>query len=72
MLPEVLRGKTRLFGEVSMGAKRATLVLADGSRIEHVVLAWGDEIVRVAGREIHDAAYLGFAVDDISDVVDES
>jgi hypothetical protein len=67
ILPERLRAKARSFPEVSMGAQRVALVLASGEVVEDVILAWGEEVVSVAGKEPH-ALPLFAAID----VVDRS
>jgi hypothetical protein len=51
MLPERLRAKVRSFPEVSMGAQRVAIVLASGEIVDDVILAWGEEVVSVAGKE---------------------
>lgn len=51
LLPERLRTKVQSFPEVSMGAQRIALVLATGEVIDDVVVAWGEEVVSVAGHE---------------------
>ena len=45
--------KTKIigFGEYKMGAHNVDLVLRDGRVIQDVIVAWGDEIVRVGARE---------------------
>jgi hypothetical protein len=67
ILPERLRAKARSFPEVSMGAQRVALVFASGEVVEDVILAWGEEVVSVAGKEPH-ALPLFAAID----VVDRS
>lgn len=67
LIPERLRPKVQTFGEVSMGANRVALVLKDGTIIDDVILAWGEEVVRVGGGEPRN-----IAVDDIVDVIDRS
>jgi hypothetical protein len=66
-----LADKARDFEESSMGANRVTLVLADGRQVPNVILAGGSEIVRVESRDIVDARELGFAADDIVDVLSD-
>jgi hypothetical protein len=50
-----------------MGAHQVALVLRDGSVIEDVQVAWGDEVVRVGGRDEFD-----LPVDAIVDVIDRA
>ena len=38
--------KVATFGESSYGATTATLVLRDGTRIPHVRIAWGRQVIR--------------------------
>jgi hypothetical protein len=70
-LPDQLADKAAGFGEISYGATRATLLLADGRRIHEVYLAWGREIVKIGGRAITQPEELGFQLADIVDVVSE-
>lgn len=51
ILPERLRTKVQSFPEVSMGAQRIAIVLASGEVVEDVIVAWGEEVVSVAGKE---------------------
>jgi hypothetical protein len=46
-LPEHIKSKILEFPEYRMGAHRVSLVLKDGRVVDDVVVAWGDEIVRV-------------------------
>jgi len=32
-----------------MGAHRVALIMKDGSVVEDVIVAWGDEVVRIGG-----------------------
>jgi hypothetical protein len=66
MLPERLRTKVVAFPEVSMGAKRIALVLANGELIDDVIVAAG-EIVRVADQEPR-----GLPLHAVVDVIDRS
>jgi hypothetical protein len=50
-----------------MGANRVALVLKNGTIIDDVILAWGEEVVRVGGAEPQN-----IPVDDIVDVIDRS
>ena len=67
-LPHALFEKANRFPESSYGATTVTLILADGRRIENVVLGGADYIVKVDGRHVTEATELGFAVGDIVDV----
>lgn len=67
VLPERLRVKVHSFPEVSMGAQRIALVLATGEVIDDVVVAWGEEIVSVAGQEPR-----GVPLQAVVDVIDRS
>ena len=71
LLPDQLADKAAGFGEISYGATRATLVLADGRRIHEVYLAWGREIVKIGVRAISRPDELGFQLADIVDLVPE-
>jgi hypothetical protein len=51
-LPPVVKSKILSFGEDSYGASKVALVMADGSIVEDVIVAWGDEVVRVAGVDV--------------------
>lgn len=50
-LPEGLAGKAASFGESSYGATILTLVLKDGSRLQHVHVAWGRNVIKATGAE---------------------
>ena len=67
LIPERLRAKVQTFGEVSMGANRVALVLRSGAVIDDVILAWGEEVVRIGGA---DPAKV--PMDDVIDVIDRS
>ncbi len=45
--------KTKIigFGEYKMGAHKVDLVLRDGRVVREVIVAWGDQIVRVGASE---------------------
>jgi len=49
-LPANLKARVLLFGESSMGAYHVALVLRDGTVVDDVFVAWGDEVVKVGGR----------------------
>ncbi len=70
-LPDELADKAAGFGEISYGATRATLLLADGRRIHEVYLAWGREIVKIGDRAVSQPDELGFQLADIVDVISE-
>jgi len=67
LAPE-LKQKILAFPEYRMGAHRVALVLRDGARIQDVLVAWGDEVVKVGGREDFGELPIG----DVIDVVNES
>ena len=71
LLPDELADKAAEFGEISYGASRATLLLADGRRIHEVYFAWGREIVKIGGRAISQPDELGFQLADVVDVISE-
>lgn len=62
--------KTKIigFGEYKMGAYKVDLVLRDGRIIKDVVVAWGDEVVRIGAQD--DVS--GFPVGDVVDAIDAS
>lgn len=64
-VPEQIAEKTINFPESSYGACIVTLVLRDGRQIKNVALAWNTDIVKIGGRDIHNAADLDFDVGDI-------
>jgi hypothetical protein len=68
-IPEQLAGKANSFAESSYGATTVTLILADGRRIDDVILAWASQIVKIRGRDVTGAGDLGFGVDEIVDVI---
>ena len=70
-VPDQVAEKTINFPELSYGACIATLVLRDGRRIKNVALAWNTEIVKIGGRDIHNAADLDFDLADIVDALPE-
>jgi C-terminal processing protease CtpA/Prc len=49
-----LKAKVISFGETSYGACRVALVMSDGGIIEDVIVAWGDEVVRINGVDVAD------------------
>lgn len=70
-IPECFHEKTLAFPESSYGANKVTLVFNDGSRVQHVILAWGTTIVKIKEKKIEKADDLPFKTEDISDVVSE-
>jgi hypothetical protein len=63
-----LKAKIIGFGEYKMGAYKVDLVLRDGRIIKDVIVAWGDEVVRVGRRD--DVSDL--PVGEIVDAIDAS
>ena len=57
-LPGTVKTKIISFGEHSHGAYKVALVMSDGTIVEDVVVAWGDEVVSVAGFGVHVLRYL--------------
>jgi hypothetical protein len=51
-LPETIKTKIIAFGEYKYGASKVALVMSDGSIIEDVIVAWGDEVVRIGGVDV--------------------
>ena len=70
-LPERLVEKARRFLESSYGATRVTAILKDGTRIEHVFLAGGEEIVKIGDTMIETRADLPFDPADVVRVISE-
>ena len=68
-IPDELAAKALIFPESSYGATTVTLILSGGRRVDDVILAGGDVIVKVKGRAVADAGDLGFSVSEIVDVV---
>lgn len=64
-IPAKLADKAHRFPESSYGATTVTLVLANGRRIENVVLGGAEWIVKIGDRRITDSTELDFSVDDI-------
>jgi hypothetical protein len=67
-IPDALVVKANTFPE-SYGATTVTLILADGRRIENVVLRGAEWIVKVYWRSVTEATELDFAVGEIVDVI---
>ena len=61
-LPDHVKERILTFPEYTMGSHRVALVLKDGSLVEDVLVAWGNEVIRVGGVE-------GCSID-VADVVD--
>ncbi len=70
-LPDLLVEKALSFPEYSMGAYKVTLTLADGRRVSHVFLAWGQDIIRIGSRDVTGPDDLDFEPNDIADMVSE-
>lgn len=51
-LPGTVKARIISFGEHSYGAYKVALIMSDGTIIEDVIVAWGDEVVRVAGVDV--------------------
>jgi hypothetical protein len=69
-LPEHLADKAAQFGESSYGATLVTLVLTDGTRIEHVHVAGGQNVIKAS--DPHSEALLSkLNPSDIIDVLPE-
>lgn len=60
-LPDHLAEFVRSFPEHKMGVHRVALVLADGSTVDDVLVAWGVEVIRVG--DAHEVPELGRIVD---------
>ena len=69
-LPEHLGDKAVQFGESSYGATLVTLVLRDGTRIEHVHVAGGRNVIKASDPQI-EARLATLDPSDISDVLSE-
>ena len=61
----MVKTKILSFGEHSCGAYRVALIMSDGGIIEDVTVAWGDEVVRIAGVDV--ASFDGSQVVDALD-----
>ena len=66
-LPTAVKERILTFGEYKMGAYKVALVMKDGSVIEDVIVAWGDDVVRIAGVD-----GCPINVDDVVDAEDRS
>lgn len=49
-ISKLLQGKAVSAPEISYGAVRVTVILKNGQRIPDVIVAWGHEIVKCAGK----------------------
>lgn len=67
-IPKSLYGKAQHIPESSYGACTVTLVLQSGQTIPDVVLAWGEEIVKVGGVPVHKETDLPFRASEIVDL----
>ena len=67
-IPAKLAAKAHGFPESSYGATTVTLVLANGRRIENVVLGGAEWIVKIGDRRITDSTELDFSVEDVVNV----
>jgi hypothetical protein len=63
----MVKTKILSFGEHSYGAYRVALVMSDGRLIEDVIVAWGDQVVRIAGVDV-----ASFDGSEVVDAVDRS
>jgi hypothetical protein len=68
-IPDALFEKANKFPEWSYGATKVTLILADGRRVENVILGGAEWIVKVGDRLVTEATELDFAVGEIVDVI---
>ncbi len=48
-LPITIKEQILSFPEYKMGAHKVALKMRDGSLVEDVIVAWGDEVVSVGG-----------------------
>ena len=62
-IPKFLQDKVANAPEFSYGAARVTVILKNGQRIPDVIVAWGREIVKCAGKD-----EIPFTQNDISDI----
>lgn len=62
-IPKFLQDKAASAPEISYGAARVTVVLKNGQRIPDVIVAWGHEIVKCAGKND-----IPFTEDEIADI----
>jgi hypothetical protein len=69
-LPEHLGDKAAQFGESSYGATLVTLLLKDGTRIEHVHLAGGRNVIKASDPD-SEALLSKLNTSDIIDVLSE-
>jgi hypothetical protein len=53
-LTDQVTSKIISFGESSYGAYTVALVMADGTIVDDVTVAWGREVVKVAGVDVPD------------------
>jgi hypothetical protein len=69
-LPGSLSEKVVSFGESSYGVTIVTLVLKDGTRVPHVHVAWGRNVIKASGAE-EESRLSKLGPTDIVDVVPE-
>ncbi len=70
-IPENLAEKASQFPECSYGANQVTLKLKNGTEIKNVILAWGEEIVKIGRKPIDREIDLPFVLEDIVDLISE-
>jgi hypothetical protein len=69
-LPRNLSEKAAAFAESSYGVTLVTLVLADGTRIPHVHIAWGRNVIKASGPD-DDARLSQLKPSQVADVLPE-
>lgn len=70
-LPNHLANKASQFPESSHGANQVTLILKNGIEIKNVILAWGEEIVKIGENSIQNKTEISFSIGEIIDVISE-
>ena len=70
-LPKHLANKASKFPDYSYGANQVTLILKNGVEIQNVILAWGEEIVKIGEISIQNESEISFSIDQIVDVISE-
>ncbi len=68
-LPNKLANKAIQFPESSYGATKVILILKNNRKINNVILAWGEEIIKINSKSINKIDNLDFKEEDIIDVV---
>jgi len=66
-LPEDVKERILSFPEYKMGTHKVALIMRDGSVVEDVLVAWGDEVLRVGKGEV-----VPFDLHDVIDAEDRS